>query len=352
MSLIETVNNNQPYIIAEMSANHGSDINVSLAIVHEAKRAGADCLKIQTYTADTMTIDCDNEYFRIKGGLWNGYKLYDLYKEAFTPWEWHKAIKDECDSIGIDFLSTPFDTTAADFLEDLGVQAYKIASFELVDVPLIRHVARKGKPMIVSCGMGSIEEIQLAVDTMLGEGLSREQVFLLKCTSEYPADPADMNLATIPDMGSRFGVRIGLSDHSMGFLAPVVALSLGACIIEKHFCLSRRFKNPDSAFSMEPAEFAEMADKIKEIMEIMGNISYALTEKEQDSLVFRRSVFAVKTIKKGEFFTTENIRCIRPGYGMAPKFYDVLLNTSAKQDYERGEPVQWTMDNGQWTMDN
>ncbi|MCL1918655.1 MAG: pseudaminic acid synthase [Peptococcaceae bacterium] len=340
MKLIETVDHKSPYFIAEMSANHCGNLDMALAIVHEAKRAGADCLKIQTYTADTMTLDCDNEFFRIKGGLWDGYRLYDLYKEAATPWEWQKTLKDECDTVGIDFMSTPFDAGSADFLESLGVQAYKIASFELVDIPLIRHVAQKGKPMIVSCGMGSFDEILLAVETMLEAGLGRERIFLLKCVSEYPADPADMNLATIADMASRFGVRAGLSDHSMGPLAAVVAVSIGACIVEKHFCLNRRFRNPDSAFSMEPAEFAQMVAMVKEGQILRGEVSYTLTEKERSSLVFRRSLFAAKDIDKGEMFTEENLRSIRPGYGLAPKYYDGLLNSMAERDYQRGEPIQ------------
>ena len=333
----------EPYFIAEMSANHAGSLDTALEIVQAAKESGADCLKIQTYTADTMTIDCDNEYFRIKGGLWDGYKLYDLYKGAYTPWEWQKRIKEECDSVGIDFLSTPFDVTSVDFLEGLGVQAYKIASFELVDIPLIRYVAQKGKPMIISCGMGNIEEIQLAVDTALNEGLGSEQIFLLKCTSEYPASPADMNLLTIPDMASRFDVKIGLSDHSMGSLAAVVGVSLGACIIEKHFCIDRSIKNPDSEFSMEPQEFALMVKDVKEAAKIRGKVNYELTDKERASTVFRRSLFAVKDIKEGEAFTTENVRCIRPGYGIAPKHYNELMGKIAQQHIIRGEPILFDM---------
>ncbi|MCL1917796.1 MAG: pseudaminic acid synthase [Peptococcaceae bacterium] len=322
-----------------MSANHGGSLESSLALVHAAQKAGADCLKIQTYTADTMTIECDNDYFRIQGGLWGGYTFYDLYSQAHTPWEWQQTIKNECEAAGMDFLSTPFDVTSADFLESIGVQAYKIASFELVDIPLIRYVAQKGKPMIVSCGMGSIDEIQLAVETIVQAGLRRDQIFLLKCTSEYPADPADMNLAAIPDMMSRFGVRVGLSDHSIGFLAPVVAASLGACIIEKHFCLGRNIETPDSKFSMEPMEFAEMAVHVKSALKIRGKVSYELTEKEKGSMAFRRSLFAVQDIKKGEAFTENNVRCIRPGYGMAPKYYESLLKVRAQREYKRGDPI-------------
>lgn len=326
------------YFIAEMSANHAGSLDNALEIVRAAKKAGADCLKIQTYTADTMTIDCDNEHFRIKGGLWDGYKLYDLYREALTPWEWDEAIRDECLKVGLDFLSTPFDKTAVDFLEGLDVEFYKIASFELVDIPLIEYTARKGKPMVISCGMGSIEEIQDALDACRRQG--NEQIVLLKCCSEYPANFADMNLLTISDMRERFGVSVGLSDHSMGSLAAVVGVSLGACVVEKHFCLSRKIKNPDSEFSMEPGEFARMVSDCKAALEIQGKVSYELTENEKSSKVFRRSIFAVRDIAAGEAFTEKNIRVIRPGYGAAPKHYSALLGTVAKQDYKRGEPVE------------
>ena len=325
------------YIIAEMSANHAGSLDYALEIVRAAQKSGADCLKIQTYTADTMTIDCDSEYFRIKGGLWDGYKLYDLYREAYTPWEWHKPIKDECEKIGIDFLSSPFDRTAVDFLEGLDVEFFKIASFELVDIPLIEYAASKGKPMIISCGMGSPDDIQDAVEACRRQG--NEQIVLLKCCSEYPANYADMNLATIPDMRKRFGVSIGLSDHSMGSIAAIVGVSLGACVIEKHFCLSRAIKNPDSEFSMEPGEFARMVAGCKAAMQIRGQTSYELTENEKASMVFRRSVFAVKDIAAGEEFTQENVRSIRPGYGMKPKHYDELMGKKAPHDIKRGQPL-------------
>jgi len=267
-------------------------------------------------------------------------EIVNKYNEAFEkiphltiPYEENK------NSSCFDFLSTPFDEEAADFLEKLGVEAYKIASFELVHIPLLKHVARKGKPMIVSCGMGSEEEIGEAVDAMIGEGLSKEQIILLKCTSEYPANFEDMNLLTIPDMISRFGVRVGLSDHSMGSLAAVVGTSLGACLIEKHFCLSRAIKNPDSDFSMEPHEFSAMVKDVNEAAKIRGRVNYELTETEKASKVFRRSVFAIKDIKKGEAFTKENVRCIRPGYGMKPKYYHSLLEKKSNRDYKRGEPI-------------
>lgn len=326
------------YVIAEMSANHAGKLENALELVGVAKRAGADCLKIQTYTADTMTIDCDNECFRIKGGLWDGYKLYDLYKEAGTPWEWHAAIKAECEKEGLDFLSTPFDKTAVDFLENLGVEFYKIASFELVDIPLIEYAASKGKPVVISCGMGTPEEIQEAIEACRRQG--NQQIVLLKCCSEYPANYADMNLATIPDMRERFGVPVGLSDHSMGSIGAVVGVSLGACVVEKHFCLSRAIKNPDSEFSMEPEEFAAMVKDIRAAEQICGKVSYERTPSEQASTAFRRSLFAVKDIAAGERFTKENVRSIRPSFGLKPKHYSDLLGVKAGKSYIRGEPIQ------------
>ena len=336
--LLESISSQQVYVIAEMSANHAGKLENALEIVREAKKAGADCLKIQTYTADTLTLDCDNEYFRIKGGLWDGYKLYDLYKEAYTPWEWQPAIKAECDKVGIDFLSTPFDKTAVDFLEEMGCEAYKIASFELVDIPLIEYAASKGKPMIISCGMGSLEEINDAVEACRRMG--NEQIVLLKCCSEYPANWDDMHLGNIPDMAQRFGVPVGLSDHSMGSLAAVVGVSLGACVVEKHVCISRTIKNPDSEFSMEMGEFARMVQDIQAAKRIAQGPDYSLTPGEKSSLVFRRSLFAVKAIQKGEPFTESNIRSVRPSSGVPPKFYRSLLGKKAVRDIAPGTPLQ------------
>lgn len=326
------------YTIAEMSANHAGKLENALEIVRRAKKAGADCLKIQTYTADTLTINCANGYFKIQGGLWDGYNLYDLYKDAYTPWEWQPIIKTECDKLGMDFLSTPFDFTAVEFLESMNVTSYKIASFELVDIPLIEYTAAKGKPMIISCGMGSPKEIGEAIDAC--HRMDNHQVVLLKCCSEYPADFADMRVATIPDMQKKFGVPVGLSDHSKGSLAPVVAVSLGACVIEKHVCLSRKIKNPDSEFSMEMNEFAQMVSDVKSALAIKGEASYQLTEDEEASKKFRRSLFAVCDIKKGESFTSENIRSIRPSDGLAPKYYAQLLGKTACCDIAYGEPIK------------
>lgn len=340
MQLYEKIKNSV-YTIAEMSANHAGKLENALAIVHEAKKAGADCLKIQTYTADTMTIDSDAEPFQIKGGLWDGYQLYDLYKDAYTPWEWQPLIKAECEKVGIDFLSTPFDKTSVDFLEEMGCEAYKIASFELVDIPLIEYAASKGKPMIISCGMGSIEDIQDAVAACrrMGNG----QIVLLKCCSEYPANYKDMKIATIPDMQQRFGVPVGFSDHSMGSIADIVAVSLGACVIEKHVCLSRQLKSPDSEFSMEIEEFAQMVRDVKNARDIKGQPSYELTENEKSSTVFRRSLFAVKDIAQGELLTQENVRCIRPGDGMKPKYYHEILGKRAARAIKKATPLQRDM---------
>lgn len=338
MRLYENIEKGRPYIIAEMSANHAGKIENAFHIIEEAARAGADCVKIQTYTADTLTIDCDDESFRIKGGLWDGYTFYQLYKEAFTPWEWHQALRDKCREMGVDFLSTPFDFTAVDYLEGLDVEFYKIASFELVDIPLIEYVAEKGKPVIMSCGLASPEEIQEALDACRRQG--NDRVVLLKCCSQYPAKYDEMNVSLIPEMRERFGVPIGLSDHSMGSLAPVVAVSLGAAVIEKHVCISREIDNPDAGFSMEIEEFARMVQDVKNAVRIYGRPTYELTEEEKHSRETRRSLVAVKPIGQGEIFTAENVRSIRPAIGMKPKYYRELLGRSAKRAYRFGEPIQ------------
>ncbi len=325
------------YIIAEMSANHAGKIENAFQIIEEAAKAGADCVKIQTYTADTLTIDCDKEAYQIRGGLWNGYNYYRLYQEAYTPWEWQQALKDKCRESGVDFLSTPFDKTAVDFLEGIGVEFYKIASFELVDLPLIEYTASKGKPMVISCGMGSVEEIEEALNACRRR--NNEQIVLLKCCSQYPAKYEDMNLSVIPDMKTRFGVPVGLSDHSMGSLAPVAAVALGAKVIEKHVCLNRRIENPDSGFSMEMEEFAKMTEDVRNAERLLGRASYELTEQEKSGLSSRRSLAAVKPIAKGEVFTQDNIRSIRPAIGIKPKYYETLLGRRAKKAYEFGDPV-------------
>lgn len=326
------------YIIAEMSANHGGKIENALKIIEEAAAAGADCVKIQTYTADTLTIDCDKEEYRIKGGLWDGYSFYRLYQEAYTPWEWQKQLKDKCESVGVDFLSTPFDKSAVDFLEDIGVEFYKIASFELVDIPLIEYVASKNKPIIMSCGMGSVEEITDAVEACKRYG--NENVILLKCCSQYPAKYEDLNLAVIPDMEKRFHKVVGLSDHSFGSVAPVLAVGYGAKVIEKHVCLSRESESPDVGFSMEMDEFAQMVEDVRNASKAIGHATYELTDNEKNGLGGRRSLVAVKDIKRGERFTSENVRSIRPAIGIKPKYYSQILGREAKKDYFYGDPIQ------------
>lgn len=335
--LYDKINKGGVYVIAEMSANHGGKLEHALRIVREAALAGADCLKIQTYTADSLTIDCDNEYFRIRGGLWDGYKLYGLYREAGTPYEWQAQIKEECERCGIDFLSTPFDSHAVDFLEGLGAQAYKIASFELVDLPLIAYAASKGKPMLLSTGMGSPEEIQDAVDTCRNAG--NGQIVLLKCCSEYPAPWADMHLGNIPDMRERFQVPVGLSDHSMGSLGAVVGVTLGACVVEKHVRL-KGVESADSKFSMAMDEFAGMVEAVRNARLAARGPDYSLTEGEKSQTVFRRSLFAVKDIEEGEAFTGENVRAIRPGYGAAPKYMQELIGKKSSRRIRRGEPIR------------
>lgn len=334
--VFEKINQGQVYVIAEMSANHGGSLQNALEIVRQAAKAGADCLKIQTYTADSLTIDCDNEYFRIKGGLWDGYKYYDLYTDAGTPYEWQVRIKEECEKCGMDFLSTPFDNGAVDFLEEIGCEAYKIASFELVDIPLIEYAAAKGKPMIISCGMGSVEEIQDAVDACHRVG--NNQLILLKCCSEYPANWEDMHVGNIPDMQERFQVPVGLSDHSAGSLAAVVGVAKGACVIEKHVKLDG-VESADSEFSMTMDEFAAMVRDVRSAKLIAKGPDYSLSEKENSSTLFRRSLFAVKDIKKGDIISAENVRSIRPGNGIKPKYLKDLLGKPATEDILRGQPL-------------
>ncbi|MBQ7470353.1 MAG: pseudaminic acid synthase [Pseudobutyrivibrio sp.] len=335
-SLYEKVNINEPYIIAEMSANHGGSLENAIEIVRQVAKTGADCLKIQTYTADSMTINCDNDYFIIKGGLWDGYNLYQLYQEAGTPYEWQGRIKEECEKCGLDFLSTPFDKGAVDFLEGLGIEAYKIASFELVDIPLIEYTASKKKPMIISTGMASIDEIQDAIDAC--KRMGNEQIVLLKCCSEYPAPWADMHLGNIPDMAKRFNLPIGLSDHSEGSLGAVVGVTLGACVIEKHVKLEG-VDSADSKFSMSMEDFARMVEDVKNAKLIAKGPDYALTKGEISSTVFRRSIFVKKPIKKGEMLTDDNIAVIRPSNGLAPKYINEVLGSIAKRDMDAGTPL-------------
>ena len=336
-SMFEKIDNGDVYFIAEMSANHGNDLGLALKIVEAAANAGADCLKVQTYTADSLTLNCDKEHFVIKDGLWKGQKLYDLYADASMPWEWHEPIKEKCEEVGLDFLSTPFDNTAVDFLNDLGCDAFKIASFELVDIPLIEYAASFGKTMIMSTGMASLQEIQEAVDACKKAG--NDNIVLLRCCSEYPSDPKDMNLASIPSMAKKFGCHVGFSDHSMGYEADVVAAVLGARVIEKHFCLNRETKTADSEFSMTPDEYLAMTKAVKRAIEAVGAPCYDPSENEKKSMVFRRSIFASAKIAQGDEFTSENIRIVRPGFGAKPKHYKELLGKVSSRDYEFGDPI-------------
>lgn len=341
MNKFQNIFQKKTYIIGEMSANHRGSIQHAKEIIHAVKEAGADCIKLQTYTPDTMTIDCHNHYFQISHGLWTGENLYSLYKNAYTPWEWQAELKNEAEGIGLDFLSTPFDKTAVDFLEKIGIKAYKIASFELVDLPLIEYTASKGKPIFLSTGMGAMEEIEDAIATIKKTG--NKQLALLKCSSAYPAISDEMNLKTIVDLKERFQVPVGLSDHSLGSLGAVTAVALGGQIIEKHVCLSRTDSSPDALFSMEPNEFAQMVKEIRQVEKALGTIHYGPTKQEENNIIFRRSIFAVKEIKQGELLTEENIRVIRPGYGLKPKDYKEILGKSARQSIEKGSPISWEM---------
>lgn len=323
-----------------MSGNHGGSIDKALEIVRAAGEAGADCLKIQTYTADTITIDSRTEPFLVKSGLWKDDYLYELYKKAYTPWEWTEIIKEEAEKMGMDFLSTPFDFSAVDFLEKLNVEFYKIASFEAVDLPLIRKVAETGKPVIISCGMASEDEIREAVDTF--NSTKNPNLILLKCCSAYPTNYATMHLSTIVDMKEKFGVPVGLSDHSTGTLADIVAVAMGVPIIEKHICLSREDKTVDGAFSLDKNEFKQMVQDVRDAEKTYGKPHYGPTEDETQSYAHRRSLFAVKNIKKGERFTSENIRSIRPACGLHTRYYEDLIKSKiAKRDIEFATPLSW-----------
>ncbi len=329
---------NPAYIIAEMSANHAGSLAHAKEIIWAAKEAGADCIKIQTYTADTITMNCDNEYFRIKSGPWQKENtLYKLYGKANTPWEWHKELKDEAERAGIDFFSTPFDFTAVDFLEELGVEFYKIASPEMVDIPLIKYVASKGKPIIMSTGMSTIGEIELAVDAVRSQG--NEQLALLRCATAYPAITDQMNLATLKNMAETFHLPVGLSDHSKGAIGAITAVLMGGSIIEKHFCISREIESPDSFFSMNKEEFAAMVSDIRQAEKAVGHVQYGPMKQEENNLVNRKSIFCSAPIKKGERFTAENVRVIRPGYGLEPKYYERLIGSVALCDIEYGTPI-------------
>lgn len=324
-------------IIAEVSANHNGNIDRAEQIIRAAADAGADAVKLQTYTADTITIPCDTEYFRIKGTIWEGRTLHDLYQEAYTPWEWTPRLMALAKDLGMDCFSTPFDATAVDFLEECGVSRYKIASFEVVDIPLLKKVAATGKPVIMSTGMATLGEVDEAVRTLRENGAG--ELTLLKCTSAYPAPPEEANLRTIPHLAQAFGCKAGLSDHTMGSAVAVAAVALGATVIEKHFTLARADGGPDGSFSMEPHEFKQMVQDIRTVEQALGSVCYDLTEKQKESKVFRRSLFIVKDIAAGEPFTEQNVRSIRPGHGLPPQYYEILVGRAAKKNYTKGTPL-------------
>jgi pseudaminic acid synthase len=330
------------YIIAEISANHNQSYDEAVKLIHAAKEAGADAVKLQTYTPETITIDCKSELFRIgKGTLWEGRNLYDLYGEAYTPWEWHAGLFNVARELELDIFSTAFDPSAVDFLEELSVPAHKVASFEIVDIPLIEKMAATGKPLIISTGMATLGEIEEAVQAARGAGA--REIALLKCTSAYPAPAGEMNLRTIPHLAEAFNVPVGLSDHTLGIEVPVAAICLGACIVEKHFTLSRTRSGPDSAFSLEPQEFGAMVKAIRIAEKSLGVVHYGVSEQEAKSKVFRKSLFVVRDVKAGELFTHENVRSIRPGYGLHTRYLKDVLGRYAARDIKKGTPLRMDM---------
>jgi len=330
------------FIVAEISANHLQKFDYAIELIKVARKAGADAVKFQTYTPDTLTIDCDNKYFQIKQGtIWDGKTLYQLYKEAYTPWEWLPKLKKIAEKEGLIFFSSVFDKTSVDFLEKITPPAYKIASFEITDIPLIEYVARKKKPIIISTGIATLFDIKEAVNTCKKVG--NNQIILLKCTSVYPAPLEEVNLRTIPNLKETFKTVVGLSDHTLGISIPIAAVALGAKIIEKHLTLDRSLGGPDAAFSLEPEEFKEMVNEIRNVENALGKISYQLGKKIKKNREFRRSLFIIKDIKRGERFTETNIRSIRPGYGLSPKYFKKVLDKEAKRDIEKGTPLSWDL---------
>ena len=329
--------NSPTFIIAELSANHMNDFDIAVKTIEAMVKSGADAVKFQTFTPDTITIDCDNEYFQIKQGtVWDGQVLHELYEDAYMPWDWQPKLKKIAEDLGLIVFSSPFDKTAVDFLEDMDVPAYKIASFEITDIPLIEYVASKGKPIIISTGIASLEDIELAVKTCLDAG--NDKIALLKCTSSYPAPLEEINLNTIPDIKDKFGVIVGLSDHTMGGEVSTAAVALHAKIIEKHFILDRNMGGPDSDFSMEPSEFKQMVDSIRNVEKALGTVNYELSDKAKVNREFSRSLFVVEDIKKGEIITEDNVRSIRPGFGLHPKYLKEIIGKKINQDLSKGTP--------------
>lgn len=332
------IGENKPtFIIAELSANHMNDFDIAVKTIEAMAEAGADAVKFQTFTPDTITIDCDNEYFQIKQGtVWDGQVLHELYEDAYMPWDWQPKLKKVAEDLGLIVFSSPFDKTSVDFLEDMDVPAYKIASFEITDIPLIEYVASKGKPIIISTGIASLEDIELAVKTCLDVG--NNKIALLKCTSSYPAPLDEINLNTIPDIEDKFGVAVGLSDHTLGGEVSTAAIALGAKIIEKHFILDRNMGGPDSDFSMEPLEFKQMVDSIRNVEKALGTVSYELSDKVKVNREFSRSLFVVTDMKKGDIISEDNVRSIRPGFGLHPKYLKEILGKQVKKDLKKGTP--------------
>ncbi|MBY6916651.1 pseudaminic acid synthase [Clostridium botulinum] len=332
--------NSPAFIIAEMSANHLQDFDKAVEIIKAAKRAGADAIKLQTYTPDTITIDCDNEYFQItQGTIWDGTTLHKLYEEAYAPWDWQPKLKEIAEKEGLICFSSPFDNTAVDFLEKMDVPAYKVASFEITDIPFIEYIASKGKPVIMSTGIANLSDIEEAVNACKRVG--NNEIIFLKCTSAYPSPMEEVNLKTISNLSETFDVITGLSDHTLGSAVSIAAVALGAKVIEKHFILSRDEKGPDAAFSMEPKEFKKMVEDIRNVEKALGKVTYELTEKQKKSKEHSRSLFVVKDIKAGEIFTQENVRSIRPGYGMKTKCIKDILGKTVKMDLKKGTPMDW-----------
>jgi pseudaminic acid synthase len=332
--------NETPYVIAELSANHNGKLDTALKIIEEAKKAGADAVKLQTYTADTITLNCESEDFQIYGGLWDGKSLYQLYQEAHMPWDWHKPLFEHARQLGITIFSSPFDNTAVDLLEDLNAPAYKIASFEAVDLPLIKYVASTGKPMIISTGMADAEEIHEAIEAARVGGC--KDLAILHCVSGYPAPAEDYNLRTIPDMIQRFGLVTGLSDHTLDNTTAITSIALGASIIEKHFTLDRNGGGPDDSFSLEPAEMAALCTGAKTAWQAMGQVDYGRKSSEQVNAKFRRSLYFIKDMKAGDTVTADCIRSVRPGYGLQPKMFDLLLGRQVRFDVSKNTPVKLT----------
>jgi len=337
------IDENSPvFIVAELSANHNQSFDIAVKTIKAMKEAGADAVKFQTYTPDTMTIDCDNKYFKInQGTIWDGKTFYELYKEAYTPWEWQPELKKIAEKLGLICFSTPFDKTSVDFLEKMDVSCYKIASFEITDIPLIEYVASKGKPVIISTGIAILGDIKEAINAC--KNMGNNDIILLKCTSSYPTPYEEINLKTIPDMAKRFKCLVGLSDHTLGISVPIASVAMGARIIEKHFILDRKLGGPDATFSLEPEEFKQMVKSVREVEKALGEVSYRLTEKMKKSRESSRSLFAVKDIKKGEVLTKDNIKSIRPGYGLHPKYLNKILDKKAKISIKKGTPLSFKL---------